>query len=171
MSVGDGGSDVSDDDFEEFSSYTEKGRVWVELPGLPWSFSADVMEVDGRPAVVGIALRPVGHDGDALRRAEVTAERLRTLPLVALKRIAIQGAQKGARGALAAAMQHHGQPTAGRGVPLPDDHYEAVAEVYRAAVAAGEHPRKAVMLTWDVSRATATIWNREARRRGLLPPA
>lgn len=59
-------------------------------------------------------------------------------------------------------------PERGRG--LGDDHYQAVAEVYRLAVAEGVPPTKAVAEHFTVSKSAAAKKVSRARERGLLPP-
>ncbi|HEX7277794.1 MAG TPA: hypothetical protein VF244_10510 [Acidimicrobiales bacterium] len=56
-----------------------------------------------------------------------------------------------------------------------DDFYRQVAEVYRAAAAAGHPPAREIATAADsggtpVPASTAHRWIREARRRGYLPP-
>jgi hypothetical protein len=53
---------------------------------------------------------------------------------------------------------------------LPDSFYERVAETYRAAIARGLKPRRAIAEAADVSLDVSGRWIREARKRGLLPP-
>jgi len=53
-----------------------------------------------------------------------------------------------------------------------DDHYAAVADVYREAVSENVGAvARYVASTWNVPLTTANRWLKEARRRGLLAPA
>jgi hypothetical protein len=58
-----------------------------------------------------------------------------------------------------------------QGVPVDEEHLRRVAEVYRAAVARGEAPTKAVSRELFASRSTAGRWVMQARKRGFLRPA
>ncbi len=51
--------------------------------------------------------------------------------------------------------------------PRTDELLAEVAEVYNGADAA---PTRAVMRRWDVSKATANRWVRQAKEDGLIPP-
>jgi hypothetical protein len=55
-----------------------------------------------------------------------------------------------------------------RGVPLSDEDLREVATIYRAALAEGRRPTKAVMQAMHVGRATASRWLARARERGHL---
>jgi hypothetical protein len=58
-----------------------------------------------------------------------------------------------------------------RGKPLTDQHLEAVAEQYRAAVKAGRPPTETIRKLAGVGRPTAAKWIRAARDRGFLGAA
>ena len=58
-----------------------------------------------------------------------------------------------------------------RGRPLEPEHFERVAEVYRAAIFARRSPTRAVSKTFDVPHSTAARWVMEARKGGHLLPA
>lgn len=63
-------------------------------------------------------------------------------------------------------------PTPGRGREVPSDRIARAAEIYKQALAAGNHaPAEAVATAMHYSRATAARDIRAARERGLLPPA
>ncbi|OLT46481.1 hypothetical protein BJF85_16690 [Saccharomonospora sp. CUA-673] len=47
---------------------------------------------------------------------------------------------------------------------------DEIADVYRAAVERTEHPRRAVMNAFGMTRQTAARWIRLAREAGNLPP-
>jgi hypothetical protein len=53
----------------------------------------------------------------------------------------------------------------------PPDHWEHVAEVYKAAVRWQRNPTAVVGEHYGVSRSAAAKWVSRARDRGLLPPA
>lgn len=54
---------------------------------------------------------------------------------------------------------------------LGDDFYRDVARAYRAAVATGRNPRKALAEASETPADTVARWITETRRRGYLPPA
>jgi hypothetical protein len=56
------------------------------------------------------------------------------------------------------------------GAPLSDDVLRRVADIYRAAHAAGDPPTRTVMLAFNVSRSTAGRYVQRARERGFLGP-
>lgn len=60
------------------------------------------------------------------------------------------------------------KPRGGR--DLGDDHYREVAQVYKAAVAAGDSPTKAVADHFTVSKSSAAKKVARARERDFLPP-
>jgi hypothetical protein len=57
------------------------------------------------------------------------------------------------------------------GKRLSDEHFAAVADVYRYALRTGRPATASVGEAFNVSRSTAGRWVVEARRRGLLGPA
>jgi hypothetical protein len=57
------------------------------------------------------------------------------------------------------------------GVLVSDDHLRQVEAAYRAAMAQGQPPTRAVMEQWHVARATASRWIARARDRGFLGAA
>ncbi len=54
---------------------------------------------------------------------------------------------------------------------LGDDHYRAVAEAYRDAVAFGLNPRKTLAIDSDTPADTVARWIRKAREKGYLTAA
>jgi hypothetical protein len=57
-----------------------------------------------------------------------------------------------------------------RGKELGDEHWEKVAEVYRAALMAGKNPTQAVADTFQRPYSTAARWVLRARKAGKLGP-
>ena len=57
-----------------------------------------------------------------------------------------------------------------RGKELGEEHWEKVAEVYRAALMAGKAPTRAVAATFDRPYSTAARWVLRARKAGKLGP-
>jgi hypothetical protein len=53
---------------------------------------------------------------------------------------------------------------------LSDEHLQAVAEVYRAALATDGKAQKAVQTHWGIAHRSAGYWIATARARGFLPP-
>jgi hypothetical protein len=53
---------------------------------------------------------------------------------------------------------------------LSDEHLQAVAEVYRAALATDGKAQKAVQTHWGIAPRSAGYWIATARARGFLPP-
>jgi hypothetical protein len=54
---------------------------------------------------------------------------------------------------------------------LGDDHYQQVADVYRAAQQQGEPPTKTIAEVFMTSNSTAGRWVNTARKKGFLRPA
>jgi hypothetical protein len=135
----------------------------IRLPGVPWVISAQVMLVDGRPQLLGLHLDPLENDEYTASDWVLRAERLRRLPLSRI--LAAAWAQRRLDFGAALREQVLTRPV---GQPWPEAHYVHVARVYVNAVAAGEPPLKAITELWVTSRANASKWLAEARRRGLL---
>lgn len=98
------------------------------------------------------------------RAAVVTADRLRGLPLRALRAAAasyLAGESENWIHAYEAVERQQGKA-------LSDQHYAQVADVYRDAVERSEPPLKAVMARWHVSRAGASKYVARARELKLL---
>jgi hypothetical protein len=53
---------------------------------------------------------------------------------------------------------------------LSDEHLQAVAEVYRTALATDGKAQKAVQTHWGIAHRSAGYWIATARARGFLPP-
>lgn len=58
-----------------------------------------------------------------------------------------------------------------RGKRLPDEHFEQVADVYRAATFARQNPTRAVSDAFAAKYSTAARWVMVAREKGFLGPA
>jgi hypothetical protein len=115
----------------------------------------------GRPVILGLRLDQ-SHE-------PISAATLRALPLREITSVAA---------ALVADDVPKARKVAGRladertpGVPWGEDHYRAVAELYKAEVRAGESPGPAIQARWNVSRAMASRYVKTAREvYGFLPP-
>ncbi len=138
--------------------------VGVAFDGLPWGMTVQLGAVGGVPAIVGLKITAtnmvideseesprLAWDGTGLDPT-ITSDLLRQLPLRQLREMAV--------GKTATPFLLE-RPPGGWG----EDHYRAVAEVYRSAPQA---PLKVIRERWGVSRAAASKWVREARERGLL---
>ena len=94
--------------------------------------------------------------------AVITAERLRRIPLAELR--AAAAAQLAGDDPFDAFRKVSRQ----QGKALPDEHYQQVADVYRAAVDRRQPPLRAVEERWQVSRAAAAKYVKRARELGFL---
>lgn len=159
--------------------------VTADLPALPLVHLV-VSAADGRPVIDELRLerRPGGPP--------ITSTLLRDVPLASVLRESVAiagtvrfhgvaaddprvaGGQELEYGSseLAAAIQDSLLTAydARQGVPVTDDVLRKVAEVYRAAHAAGKPPTQAVAREFVVSRSTAGRYVQRARQRGFLGP-
>ena len=152
---------------------SESGWVVVPIGELPHEVQAFVADVDGVPQLIGLRIEPHAAwlASDELRRRPsilagslgkgvdptITADLMRRLPLRLLRDSA---AQVGAPEEIHP-LAINRRPTD----PWPDEHFNLVADTYRAATSA---PLRAIQAKWSVSRPTASNWVRTARERGLL---
>lgn len=152
------------------------GWIEIEYPTLvPWRVALLVRKVDGVHQVLGLELHPpLGEDGTLrhglrIRDVVLTDEAKRALPLARLREVAVEylGGKPGR--AFRAMARVEREP----GKAWSDDHFAAVAEVYRRAVDAGRPPLKEIQDEWGVRRAAAAKWVKRARDlgrpRGLGP--
>lgn len=104
--------------------------------------------------------------------AERVAEYLATLPRRAAKvagsRTESAGHRRAARHLLGVVDQVRPPGRPGR-PPLPEGHFEEIADLYERAVEQGQPPRVEIARVKCVSLSTAGKWATECRRRGLLP--
>lgn len=142
----------------------EGGWHAVDVPEFPWVISVKLGTVGTREMVVGLKLEPRYVPGVKVADYEVTARALRNLPLGRIKAL-VDDARSGDLSKLARSLKRIDRKP---GEPWPEEHYLQVAAVYMAAEAAGEPPVKAVMREWIVSRASASVYVAEARKRGYL---
>jgi hypothetical protein len=134
-----------------------------------------VAEVGGVPQVIGLHIEAavevnhaVGEDEDEQlvwrgpkgEDPTITTDLLRQLPMRQLRASAVKEAYE--RGSdLLEPFKLERTP----GQPWPDEHFQAVAEVYRNADSA---PLVAIKDRWNVSRAAASKWVARARELGYL---
>lgn len=137
----------------------------------------------GRPACLELSVRPL--DGKP-----VTSQTLRAIPVQRLLRqAAVQAstflayggatADGGSRFEAPSAIERGRIATRAlsaarsprQGSPITSDHLKQVADIYRAALAAGERPTRAICERWHVTRPTASRWVAAARAAELLGPA
>jgi len=141
-------------------------RLWLDMRASPAT----------GPRIYEVRVQaPLGSGG-------LRSDDLRSIPLRQLRRRVIDAVtrpivERTADGGFVAAPGEQPwfgavQRGPGRGKPMGDDHLRQVAEVYRAAVAAGSRaPVEEVRQTFHASRPTAGRWVGQARKRGLLGPA
>lgn len=120
----------------------------------------DCEVIDGEPRVVGLQLTPATRGPEGA----ITANRLRTLPLLELARIALAvDAEQMFEGLVAVERPYRG--------PHPAATAADVARVWNAAYQAGkEAPRAAVCRALHIQPRTADRYIREARELGLIEP-
>lgn len=162
-------------------------RPWPEASG-PWQIRLDYGVTADRVACVGLHLKPLVDECPPL-----TATILRQLRLAELVDQDAERRLREARKRLGDAQQMGVGPTgeanlrrlvsdAERRRPQPakrgrkpyydDDHYRTVAASYMSAVQGGDRmPNVTLAQKYSVEKTTVASWVREARRRGLLPPA
>jgi hypothetical protein len=162
------------------------GWVAFEVPGLGWVRVA-LAQVAGQPEIVGLHIDvdpmfvseadkhvldwPAGERRQwaidtvperVAPMAVITAERLRSIPLAELR------AAAAARLAGDDPFEAFQKVSRQQGKALPDEHFQQVAEVYKAAVDRRRSPLKAIEDHWHVSRAGAAKYVRRARELGFL---
>jgi DNA-directed RNA polymerase specialized sigma24 family protein len=135
-------------------------RCWsrdVQMPGL--EVGARYARSDsGRWVLTGVVLM-----GDAL-----TADQLRAVPVAALE----NSMNLSDEGAEAARVEIEKLPPLARQAGMsPEEFSDLVAQHYRAWAALVPHPAAAIASAQGVKVPTVHTWIREARLRGLLPPA
>lgn len=146
-------------------------EVTLQFQGLPWAITVTVADVNGVWQIVGLNIHGIGivrdetgdrprltYDGPKDAEPTITKDLLQQIPLRQLLDAAVS-AQAGSDDFMDPFELE--RPPTGWG----DDHYRAVAEVYRNAPGA---PLKAISARWNVSRAAASKWVKEARVRGIL---
>ena len=162
------------------------GWYGFALPGVGWVEVA-MARVDGLLEIVAlrIDIRPMFVDESELHvldmpveqqrqwavdhappgrasEAVITAERLRTIPFAELRAaVAARMVGDDAFGAFEKVARE-------RGKALPDEHFQQVAAVYRAAVERRASPLKEIQAQWQVSRPAAAKYVRRARELGFL---
>lgn len=149
-----------------------RGDGWIEIsvPELPWRVEVLVESVDGVAQILGLRLEPDVDEGGLLRShwivrdVVITSARLRSLPLRRLR----QASSAIKRMSLVEAFGALRPPPRKPGQRLMNGHYEAVADLYRAAIESGDAPLPAIGRRWQVSRPTASRWVRGARELGVL---
>lgn len=138
-------------------------RTEIEIDGQPWRVAVIWRGTRwDRPVPTSItltALKPE-HDGE---RGEVTSTLLRQVPVGRL--LAEMRPQPAEPNEVPEAQRTGRRPEHG------PEHYRTVAEIYRAALAAGNAPVQAVAEHFNASPQTARRWVHLARNRhSLLPP-
>jgi hypothetical protein len=164
----------------------ENGWFAFPLPGIGWVWVA-LAKVEGLMEIVGLHMdidpmwvteadkhilgwpaperRQWAIDNAPLGEAAmavITADRLRRIPFAELR--AAAAAQLAGDDPFDAFRKVSRQ----QGKALPDEHYQQVAEVYKAAVDRRQAPLKAVEDHWNVSRAGAAKYVKRARELGFL---
>jgi hypothetical protein len=109
--------------------------------------------------------REVVIDGVAAEDAVITSARLRELPLAQIGAVAAEVVADNLLDAYATAAIREVWP---QGRQRPDEHYQRVADEYRAALARRDPPVEAIRERWEVGRAMASRYVAEARQRGYL---
>ena len=137
----------------------------VEVPAVA-ILDVELTE-DGRAACTALRLEQ-REDGPA-----VTAGALRKIPLGRLLGAAMSAASDATTAEQARSVRDHfaisREPRSG--APLSASDLEEVAQLYRAAVAKGKRPTKAVQEACNLSRSGASKRIKKARTAGLLGPA
>ncbi|MDQ6617395.1 MAG: hypothetical protein M3083_22270 [Actinomycetota bacterium] len=141
--------------------------VWLD--DQPWRIDVCVERVDGVPQLTGLRLAREPEPGGGIAEpadAVITAERLRKLPLRALRADALAY--------LDGQTDRVGQELFKRfderppGGAWPDDHYREVAAEYLRAVQRGLAPLVAIGERWHVGRAMASKYVKRARELKYL---
>jgi hypothetical protein len=144
------------------------GLVQMLDPTWPWIVT---IKLDTTPAssheILEIHLVQRGPDS-----VPITARNLRRLPIGEVKRLGIDAASGNLSGVHDSLRREPGgwwrEVTRRPNGRWPDEHFQLVADRYREALERGRPPLNAITERWDVSRATASNWVREARRREHL---
>jgi hypothetical protein len=136
-------------------------RTEIEIEGQPWRVTVSWRGTkQDRPVPTSITLTAAGT-GD--ERGEVTSTLLRQVPVGRL--LAEMRPQPAEPAEQAPEVKRTGRPP-----KFGPEHYRVVAEIYRAALAAGSSPVQSVAEHFDASPQTARRWVHLARNRhGLLP--
>lgn len=167
-------------------------RLWPDPDTGPWAVTLEWAEIDGRVECVGVTMRSFSPDGTVDltdlptledTREVMTAALWRSVPIGSLinekRRSVAEFWEPGGRMAqhgLAEVHEGEGEGVAamwrpGRPKRRKDpDHFEMVADIYRAAARAGLPPTKTVQeRLGPVSHSTAAKWVAKCRKLGLLP--
>ncbi|MFB6392690.1 hypothetical protein [Polymorphospora lycopeni] len=115
--------------------------------------------IDGRLTVTGVLM---------LGKASVSGADLRKVPIGAIESAANLGVERGAERARAELAK---LPPLQRSGQSQEEWSKLVAQHFTAWAKATPHPAAAMAAEWKVNRQTVNAWIREARLRGLLPPA
>jgi hypothetical protein len=153
------------------------GLVSVSLSEFPWDIRVRVENIDGVPHLTGLHLDWEGPIAAQRGRpwpappaaAIVTSDRLRRLPLRTLVDLAA-AVEAGNIDTAVTALNKHAD-TWPQGRARPDEHFEEVAAVYRAAIQNRRPPLKDIQTRWKISRAMASKYVRRARQLGYLGAA
>ena len=164
----------------KYIAESEDGWIDFKVPDVGW-VGVLLADIEGQPEIVGLRLDTFGpnYAPDGLKspaehrevlglalgaRADaiITTARLRSLPLADLRAAAAEhlAGRDPYRMLRAVARQ--------RGKALPNEHFQQVADVYRAAVDRRQAPLVAIQARWQVSRAGAAKYVARARELGYL---
>jgi hypothetical protein len=153
--------------------------IYVVPSDGAWRYQVRLEDVDGVPQITGLHLERRDRGGVDLKKvgnelrpipaaspaeAVITSRALQAVPLTFLARVAAAhraGNQPTVRDALAGFR-------GGRPKVLPDEHFEAVAQVYLSALQRREPPLKAVGTHFGVKRAMASRYVQRARELQFL---
>lgn len=149
------------------AGFAQNGWTTYDDSDLPWHVAVWVSYVDGVPKLSGLRLdpRPDREPGSAV----VDTRSLRKLPLRRLLEVGLRtqalllGDKTGdeALADLADLLEQRERPSLRESGS--SEHLADVARVYRAAVASGQAPRKALVKRYGVHERTVDTWLRRAR--------
>lgn len=147
-----------------------------------WALTVHFGEIDGRLECVGLDVRSFKeHQGELIPLGDhlerLSASLLREIPVAskvtAARSILGFAARRKAKQSRTPARTRRAlerfDPSAVRRPAYSDDHWQEVAEVYRAAWQVAGRPTKAVRDHFHVSQSTAAKWVTTCRARELLP--
>jgi hypothetical protein len=133
----------------------EEQWIPVEVPSLPWTVGVRLAVVDGRSRLVGLHIEPDPRADPA--EAVIGADHLRNFPLRQVLRSAVDAVA-------VTQAQDWTDIRPGPGTPIPEEHYRMVATARDDALQSGRSAAAYIQSLWDVSRATANAWLREAKK-------